>query len=151
MELPIPIKPKKIYPRKNSLYFRKWNFLALILKNSLYFLKEKLFPYFLKRKLFLHFHKWSPALLSRSLKSKKISSKKISYTSGNEDPGKFLEFFWRKAFLIFWEKGTRENFLIFQKIELSVLEKWKKPFLKCFLYFRKLNFSIPSLKNTYFF
>ena len=123
MELPIPIKPKKIHPGKNSLYFQKWNFLALILKNSLYFLREKLFLYFLKRKLFLYFHKWSPTLFSRSLKSKKISSKEISYISGNEDPGKFLEFFQKKAFLIFWEKGTRENLLIFQKIELSVLEK----------------------------
>ena len=114
MELPIPIKPKKIHPGKNSLYFQKWNFLALILKNSLYFLRGK---------LFLYFHKWSPTLFSRSLKSKKISSEEISYISGNEDPGKFLEFFQKKAFLIFWEKGTRENLLIFQKIELSVLKK----------------------------
>ena len=28
----------KVYPPKNSLYFGKWNFLALILKNFLYFL-----------------------------------------------------------------------------------------------------------------
>ena len=31
-------KEKKIHYKKNSLYFGKWNFMALILKNFLYFL-----------------------------------------------------------------------------------------------------------------
>ena len=42
-ELPSPnLKNKKIHPPSppaNSLYFQKWNFLALILKNSYIFLK----------------------------------------------------------------------------------------------------------------
>ena len=32
-------KTKKLHPVKNSLYIRKWNFLALILKRFLYFRK----------------------------------------------------------------------------------------------------------------
>ena len=44
-------KNKETHPEKNSLYFEKWNLLTLILRNSLYFLK---------RKLFLYFRKWKP-------------------------------------------------------------------------------------------
>ena len=36
--------------KKNSCIFRKWNFLALVLRNYLYFLKRKIFLYFSKRK-----------------------------------------------------------------------------------------------------
>ena len=50
-------KIKKNPPRKNSLYFWKWNCLALMLKRYLYFLKRKLFLYFPKRKLCLYFLK----------------------------------------------------------------------------------------------
>ena len=42
--------------------FRIWNFVALILKK---------FLYFLKRKLFLYFRKWNPALFTTSLKNKR--------------------------------------------------------------------------------
>ena len=42
-------KQKKIHPEKNSLYFGKWSFLALIFKNFLYFGKWK------SRKKFLIF------------------------------------------------------------------------------------------------
>ena len=49
---------KKVASKKSSNIFRKWNFLALILRNFLYFLKRKLsyisgngtFLYFRKRK-----------------------------------------------------------------------------------------------------
>ena len=41
-------KKKKIHPEKNSIYFQEKNFLALILKKFLCFLKGKLFLYFLK-------------------------------------------------------------------------------------------------------
>ena len=43
---------------KNSLYFKKWNFLALILRN-LYFLKRKLF-YISGNETFLYFRKRKP-------------------------------------------------------------------------------------------
>ena len=55
-------KTKNIDSEKNSLYYRKWNFLAQILKK---------FLYFLKRKLFWYFQKWNPAVFSRSLKNKR--------------------------------------------------------------------------------
>ena len=45
---PKPQKAKKIHSEKNSLYFRKWNFLTLIFKKFLYFLKRKLFNIFSK-------------------------------------------------------------------------------------------------------
>ena len=48
--------------------------------------------------------------------------------------------------LMFQEKGTPKKFFIFEKIELSEL---KKSLLKCFLYFRKLNISTPTLKNYF--
>ena len=48
-------KIKKIYSEKDSLYFRKWNFLALILKKFRKRKPRKNFIYFLKRKLFLYF------------------------------------------------------------------------------------------------
>ena len=94
---PNPKQIKRSTPKKNSLYFQKRNFLALILKKFLYFLKRKLFLYFLKiklfiyffkRKLFLYFQKWNPAFFSPSSKNKKNPSEKISYASGNGNPEK---------------------------------------------------------------
>ena len=67
-------KTKKVYPEKNSLYFRKWNFLALILKKIVYFLK---------RKPFLYFQKWNTAHFTPSSKNKRNAPDKISYISGN--------------------------------------------------------------------
>ena len=52
-----PKKTKKIHPAKNSLYFRKWDFVTLILKRFLYFLKTK--P-------FLQFQKWNATLSTPS-------------------------------------------------------------------------------------
>ena len=69
---------------KNSLYFKKWNFLALILRN-LYFLKRKLF-YISGNETFFILGNGNP--------------EKIPYISGNrtftfrkmETPEKFLMF-----------------------------------------------------------
>ena len=54
-----PKKPEKIIPEKNSLYFRKLNFIVLILKKLWYF------------------QKWDPALYGPN--SQKFSLKIISY------------------------------------------------------------------------
>ena len=97
-------KNKKNPPRENFLYFEKWNFLALILRNFLYFLKKKLFLYSEKRK-------------------------------------------------------PRRKLLILQETELSYisengtfkLEKWKNPLLNGSLYFRKWNFVAPSFKHLLYF
>ena len=53
---------KKTHSEKFFLYFRKWNFLALIFKKSLYS------P---QRKLFLFFWKWNSALFTPSFKNKR--------------------------------------------------------------------------------
>lgn len=47
---------KKVASKKSSNIFRKWNFLALILRNFLYFLKRKLF-YISGNSMFLYFRK----------------------------------------------------------------------------------------------
>ena len=83
---PCTSQPKPPKNPKNSLHFRKWKILALILKKFLYSLKRKLFLYFLKIKLFLYFRKWNPAHFSPSSKNKKIYQEEISYSSGNESP-----------------------------------------------------------------
>ena len=56
-------KDKKIYLEKNSLYFGKWNFLALVLNFFLYFGKRK------PLKNYLYFRKRKPS--------------KVCYISGN--------------------------------------------------------------------
>ena len=63
-----PKKQKKSTPKKNSLYFRKWNFLTLILK-ELFFFQKKLFLYFLKRNFFLYFRTWNPVIFTPSSKN----------------------------------------------------------------------------------
>ena len=84
-------KITKIHPKKTSYIPEKWNFLTLILKN---------FLYFLKRKLFLYFRKWKPPKFSYIFLKKCFSYisgsgnlKKIPYISGN---GTFLYFRKRK-------------------------------------------------------
>ena len=62
-------KKKKDAPQKNSIYFWKLNFLALILK--------KLFSQ--KKTLHMQFS-------AQALQVKEIHLRKISYTSGNESP-----------------------------------------------------------------
>ena len=65
---------------KNSLYFKKWNFLALILRN-LYFLKRKLF-YISGNETFLYFRKRKPRKNSLYLRKQNF------YISENGNPGK---------------------------------------------------------------
>ena len=116
-----PKNQNKIHPEKNSLYFRKWNFLALILKKFLHFLKIKLLLYFLKKKFFLYFRKRNPALFSpssrkknpprenflyfRKRKSQKIScafsKESFSYIPGNGNPEKIPYISGNGTFLYF--------------------------------------------------
>ena len=91
---------KKSIPKKKFLYFRKWNFLALILTK---------FLYFRKRRLFLYVQKWNPALFSPGLKIKKSTPRKTSYTQKT-----FRGF--RKKFLCF---SQEKAVLIFPKTETS--------------------------------
>ena len=77
--------PKKIHPQKNSLYFQKWNLLALILKKLLHFVKRKLLLHFLKRKFFLYF------LIFQEATSPPPPPSKNLYTWGNRNPKKLLK------------------------------------------------------------
>ena len=70
-------KKKKNPPEKNSLYFPKWNFLALILKKFFIFSKES-FSYIFSNKT-LRF-------LLQARKIKEIHPGKMSYASGNKSP-----------------------------------------------------------------
>ena len=94
-----PKNQNKIHPEKNSLYFRKWNFLALILKKFLHFLKIKLLLYFLKKKFFLYFRKRNPALFSPSSRKKKSTQRKFLILQEKKIPKNFLCFLKRKFFL----------------------------------------------------
>ena len=69
-----------------------------------------------------------------------------------ETPEKFSCVFSKENLFTFREKGIRKFFFIFQKTKLSEFEKWNQDThpLKMFFYFRKLNFSTPSLKNPLF-
>ena len=95
---------------KKNLCFQKWNVLAQILKNSLYFLKRKLLLYFPKRRVFLDFQKQNPALFSPSPKNKELHLRKIYYASGNKNLKKMLCL----VFLIriFFHLNFFHNFLI---------------------------------------
>ena len=54
---PISLKIKKSTPKKNSLDFRKWNFLALRLKKTSYIFSKQFFSYIPGNGTFLYFGK----------------------------------------------------------------------------------------------
>ena len=101
-----------------SLYFRKWNFLALRLKIFLCFLEKKLFVYLWKwhflKKLLIFQERTFQAQKVRKTYSDKISYGKISFISGGN-----------------LQSPKNKNF--------SHFGKWKflAPNLKDFLYFIK--------------
>ena len=117
-------KTKTFYHEKNPSCFRKWNILALILKEFLYFLKRSLFLYFLKRKLFLCFRKWNPALFTPSSKNQRNPP--------------------RENLLYFRKRNPLKNLLHFLKRKRFLCSRKREPRKKS-LYFRKRNF--PSSKN----
>ena len=96
---------RKIHRIKRFLYFSKWNFLALILKN---------FLYFFKRMLFLYFRKWNPVLFSPGSKTKKKKStpKKIVIFQETKPPQK-TEI--PEKFLMFQETKNLKSFFYFRK------------------------------------
>ena len=125
---PSPKTTKNIHPKKNSLYFRKWNFLALILKNYYIYRNENLTPSSLNSQNF-------------SLKKfliffpKKSHSEKISYISGDRNlhfsakAWKIEEIRRRKQkwnYLVFWEieilSIKLKKFIIFQE---GTCKAWK--------------------------
>ena len=68
-------------------------------------------------------------------------------------PKKFLVFFTKESFSYISGKRNPWKYFSFKKMELSEHKKWKKKkktLWKCFSCFRKLNFSTPSLKGSYF-
>ena len=68
-------------------------------------------------------------------------------------PKKFLVFFSKESFSYISGKRNPRKFFLFKKMELSEHKTWKKKkktLLKCFSYFRKLNFLTPSLKDSYY-
>ena len=127
-------KSKKIYREKKSLYFRKWKFLALILKKVLIFPEMKPYSFrsqpskFFAKKNFLHFFVKKPALkrffiyflkkplvFSKRKPRKKILTfqetripKKASYISGNGTVQSTV-----RIVLILQETETPKNLLIF--------------------------------------
>ena len=66
-------------------------------------------------KIILIFQKWSPALFSPSSKNKKIHPEKITYTSGNENPGKNFCILSKGIVLMFRETENLKNLFTFQE------------------------------------
>ena len=136
---------KKIHNPKNSSYFGKWNFITLILKNLLYFVKRKLFLHFLNRKFFSYFLKWKPALFTPSSKNKRNPPREnFLYFRKQKSQKEFLYFLKRKFFLLFGKRKSQKNYLYFRKqnfllYETVVCKAWKPKNsytfskLKCFL------------------
>ena len=120
--------PKKFFPKNTPYIFGK-NFLALVLKKMIYFLKEKLFLYFIKRKHFSYFQKWNPALFCQSFKNKRNAHQENFLCFRKQRPPKnFLFFSQKKAFLIFRGKETHENIFHLRKwnFQSTKNEKRKK-------------------------
>ena len=127
-------KQQKSTPKKNSLYFRKCNFLALILKKSLYFLKRSfsflpgngtlhLSAQVRKLKKFLLLQEMD-FLGSNIAKFKETETlKKIPYISENRSPKQASYISGNRTFqstprefLILQETETSKKFFIFQEI-----------------------------------
>ena len=118
-------KNKKNLSEKNSLYFEKWNFLDLILKNFLYFGQqkpEKNSLYFRTQKTenlksLLYFEKCK--FSAQAQKIKKSTPRKFLIVQETETPlppqKKFL-CFRKRNFLIFLRKQKPQKVLIFQEV-----------------------------------
>ena len=85
---------KENSPLKNSSYFEKWNFIALILKNLLYFL------------IFWETEIFSP---SGNMELSNSNIKKFMLFRETKTLKKLFIFFQKKAFLIFPETKNKKN------------------------------------------
>ena len=107
---PKPQKWKKPTPKKNFLYFGKWNFLTLRSKNFSYFLKRKLFLYSLKKVS----HTFQPG-------PTKTCSEKFSYIFSKKTP--------------FFGNENLKKILIFQETEFCYTSESPFPRSKVFYTF----------------
>ena len=108
---PAQAQKNKIYLfPKNSLYFRKLNFLALILKNFLYFLERKLFLYFLKIDFPYIFLNETLHFSHQAQEIKEIHPRRMFYTSGNGNPEKIYYIFPKEQLSYILGNGKPEFF-----------------------------------------
>ena len=113
---------KKFTPEKNSLYLRKWNFLALILKKNLISSQKKVVLIFSQKKAFLIFPETERCTFQPKLKKeKKPPREKFLKLLEAETPETLLIFSKKKAVIMFQEKATPKKFIIFQKTELPYI------------------------------
>ena len=96
-----PAKKKKSHPEESFLYFRKWNFLALILKKILYFWK------------------WNPALSGLNTQNFSLKKNFLYFFLKKPALKKFLIFSQKKALLIFSQKKA---FLLFPQMKPCTFE-----------------------------
>ena len=116
-------KMKKIYLKKNSLYFGKCNFLALIFKKSSY-------------------------ISGNGNPKKFLTFKKIRLSSSNIK--KFVIYSTKKTFLIFRETETLKTSYIWGSNFPSSKSK-NNPLLKSFLHFWKIKLFNSKLKDFLYF
>ena len=133
-------KNKKNLPRKYSLYFRKWNFLALILKNSYIFSKEN-FSYIFRNgpcTFQCMLEKWKKStsrkfLIFQEIELSNSNNNKFLIFQDTETPKNIFIFSQKKAVLIFHETETAKNSLYFRK--------------RNFLTFREITFQAQKTKK----
>ena len=118
-------------PKKNSLYFRKWNFLALVLNKKILICSQK--------KVFLIFPEMNPAL---------FTPRKISYTSGNGNPEKASFIFSKESFYYILGNGNHEKLFYISERNFPCSKNEKDLLLKSFLFFKEMDFSSHKLKRT---
>ena len=116
-------KIKKIYPEKNSLYFMKWNFLAVILKNFRNRKPRKKFLIFdetetLKRILVF----WEMELFSPPREN-------FLYFRKRNPRKNFLYLLKRKLFLYFRKRKTRKKSLHFRKQNFLIFQDTGLPYI----------------------
>ena len=115
---PRPKKSNKIYPEKHSLFFQKWNFLALI------FSKE-IFSYIFPKESFCCICGYGTLHFSPQARiSKEIYLEKSSYTLGNGNPQKSSYTFSKESSSYVSGNENPKKIFLFKKTELSyILEK----------------------------
>ena len=124
---------KKSDPKK--IVFREWNFLPPRLKNSLYFGKLNFLALILRN--FLHFLK------------RKLQKMELLYILGNRNPPKFLIFKETELVYISGNGTLKNSVYFRRELPSSKNKNKKTPLLWSFLYFRKSIFLAPSLKNIF--
>ena len=131
------------------MYFRKWNVLALILKNLRKWKPRKKIPYISgkgnpKKSSYIS---WNGTFQPKLEKQKNPPRENFLYSNIK----KILIISQKKAFLIFWETETPKKIFIFWEVTFRAQKIKRTHSEKNVLFFEKWNFLALGLKNLWCF